>query len=78
MKKTTILFLAIAGMMTTAPIVWAEDALKPPATSDRGMMGGDGQKMQGMMDMMRKMNQMMDNCDRMMDTKTNGESPKKG
>lgn len=78
MKTTAaILLLATAGLMTTTPIVWAEDAQKPPAASDHGMMGGDGQNMQGMMDMMGQMSKMMDNCNRMMESKTNG-APKKG
>ena len=78
MKRTAVLFLAIAGLIATAPIVSAEDAQKAPPASDHGMMGADGQKMQGMMDMMGQMSKMMENCNRMMESKTKGDAPKKG
>jgi periplasmic protein CpxP/Spy len=83
MKKTAALLLATVGLMAMAPIVSAQDAQAPSTGSsdrgmmDRGMMGGDGQKMRGMMDMMGRMEKMMDNCNRMMESKAKGDAPKK-
>jgi hypothetical protein len=73
MKKTrTLLLLSVVGVMALTPIVRAEDTSKPPSPSDHGMMGGDMQNMQGMMNMMNMMGQMtkmMENCNRMMETR---------
>lgn len=68
---TTLSFatLAIGAALALAPALHAQEtpkAVNPPATTDHGMMGGD---MKGMMNMMGEMNKMMENCNRMMQTK---------
>jgi hypothetical protein len=68
-KYTTVSFvvLAVSVGLALTPAVRAQDAAppqKPPAAN--GMMGGD---MQGMMKMMGQMHQMMENCNRMMQSK---------
>lgn len=67
--------LAVSVGLALTPVVRAQDATtpqKPPAAN--GMMGGD---MQGMMNMMGQMNKMMENCNRMMQSKDEKSAPEK-
>lgn len=78
MKKTrTLLLLSVVGVMALTPIVRAEDTSKPPSPSDHGMMGGDMQNLQDMMNMMGQMTKMMENCNRMMETRQNDKGSTK-
>ena len=76
-KTTTLLLLSVVGVMAATPIVRAEDTSKPPSRSDQGVMGGDMQNMQGMLNMMGQMTKMMENCNRMMETRQNDKGPTK-
>lgn len=79
-KITTLLLLSVFGAMALTPIVRAEDTSKPSSPRDHGMMGGDTQNMQGMMNMMGQMTKTMENCNRMMEIRQNdkGSTTKDG
>ena len=68
-KIATLSLALLGGILALTPAVRAQETSttpKPPAASDHGMMGGDTR---GMMNMMGEMNKMMENCNRMMQTR---------
>ena len=73
MKIATLSLTLLGGALALPSAVHAQQTPAtpaPPAVSDRGMSGGD---MRGM-NMMEEMNKMMENCNRMMQTRADGHN----
>jgi hypothetical protein len=67
----TLVALALSVVFgTTVSLAFAQDAGKPAATPDTGMMGGRGGGMMGMMSGVdpAEMKRMVENCNRMMES----------
>lgn len=76
--RLSLALLVVGGALAFTPAVRAQQTPPtpaPPAASDHGMMGGD---MRGMMNMMGEMNKMMENCNRMMQTRHNRQNTDPG
>lgn len=73
-KSLQILALAsvlFGGFATATPVFAKENHHSSGAMKGGDMMGGDD--MMGMMKMMTQMNQMMENCTKMMQSSTDGD-----